>query len=124
MTGYRPRLLSCARQNAGPPLMALWISRRGTPMSGSAIYRQVCDRTQAEFGQPVTRHFFRDAAATEIAISAPEQIHLIPTILGHASLTTSERHYNQATTLQAGRKLQGTIAALRQQARTRRKAAR
>jgi len=57
--------------------------------------------------------FFRDCAATEIAISAPDQVRLIMPILGHTTLMTSERHYNQAGSLQAGRRYARTIADLR-----------
>ncbi len=41
---------------------------------------------------------------------------MIPPILGHAGLATSERHYNQARSLEAGRRYQQTIAELRRRA--------
>ena len=61
----------------------------------------------------MTPHLFRDAAATSIAIHDSEHVTNIMPVLGHATLTTSERHYNQAQGLEAGRRYHGTPAAIR-----------
>jgi integrase len=66
---------------------------------------------------PLNAHLFRDCVATEIAIHDPEHVQMIRPILGHATLATSERHYNLAGSLEAGRRYQGTIAKLRRRAR-------
>jgi integrase len=60
----------------------------------------------------MTPHLFRDAAATAIAIHDPEHVNNIMPVLGHATLTTSEQHYNQAQGLEAGRRYHGTLAAI------------
>ena len=52
----------------------------------------------------MTPHLFRDAAATSIAIHDPEHVTNIMPVLGHSTLTTCERHYNQAQGLEAGRR--------------------
>ena len=59
-------------------------------------------------------HLFRDAVATGIAISAPADMQMIRSLLGHTTLTTAERHYNLAGSLDAGRRHAATIATPRQ----------
>ena len=98
--------------------MALWTSTRGTHMGDAAITHQVRARTKAAFGAPISPHLFRDCAATEIAISAPEHVQMIRPILGHTTLATSERHYNLAGSLEAGRRYSQTITALRRKTKT------
>jgi hypothetical protein len=83
-------------------------------MGHAAISHQVRQRTAAVFGRSLSPHLFRDAVATGIVISAPTQMHLVPPLLGHTTQATSERHYNLAGSLEAGRRYQTTIAALRQ----------
>jgi integrase/recombinase XerD len=56
---------------------------------------------------------FRDAAATSIAIDDPEHVTNIMRVLGHSTLAKSERHYNQARGLEAGRRYQATIQTIR-----------
>ncbi len=52
---------------------------------------------------------FRDDAATKIAISGPEQAHLIRPNLGHSMLPTSERSYNLLDCLDAKRQFDAAI---------------
>ena len=111
---HRPVLLARGERQTGAPLTALWVSKQGTHMGYAAIGHQVRQRTAAAFGKPLSPHLFRDAVATAIAVGAPENVGLIPSILGHTTLMTSERHYNQAGTLEAGRRYGCTITALRQ----------
>ncbi|WP_159718895.1 hypothetical protein [Geminicoccus flavidas] len=44
---------------------------------------------------------------------APEEIQIIRAILGHTTLATSERHYNLAGSLEAGRRHADAIQRLR-----------
>jgi integrase/recombinase XerD len=111
---YRPVLLARGHRRRRPATMGLWISSHGTQMTQSAIAYQIGLRTKAVFGTALNPHLFRDCAATEIAISASEQVEMIRPILGHATLATSERHYNQAGSLEASRRYSRTLAALRQ----------
>ena len=60
---------------------------------------------------------FRDAAATAIAIFDPEHVLIIKAILGHATIATSEKHYNLARGLEAGRRYYQTIGGLRRRGR-------
>ena len=112
LADHRPVLLARgARPDAARE--ALWVSKQGRQMSGAAIRHQVGARTAAAFGRPLSPHLFRDCAATAVAIAAPQRIGIVPRLLGHTTLTTSERHYNLAGSLEAGRRYADTIATLR-----------
>jgi hypothetical protein len=54
-----------------------------------------------------------DRAATPIALEDPEYVRMAATILGHASFATTERHYNQARSVEAAQHFQGAIGYLR-----------
>ena len=47
-----------------------------------------------KFGKAMSLHDFRRAAATFLAMDAPEKIGLIPGVLQHASPDVGEQHYN------------------------------
>jgi len=96
-----------------PPTNALWITKGGRMMEQSAIQVQITTHTQTAFGQSVNPHLFRDCAATTIAIENPEYVHIIAQILGHSTLATSEKHYNQAGTLEASRRYQDILRKMR-----------
>src|SRR4051794_15704894 len=83
---------------------ALWPSRKGVPMTGNAIYDAICRRTKAYFGHSVNPHLFRDGAATFCALNAPESLGSASALLGHAG-PKSLKHYNQAGSIIAGRRL-------------------
>jgi len=51
----------------------------------------------------IPAHFSRDAAATTLARLSPESARLIQPVLAHSSVTTAERHYIHAQTIDAGR---------------------
>lgn len=113
---YRPVLSACGLQGATCPTDGVWVSTHGTMMSPAAIGFQVASRTEEAFGLPVSPHLFRDSVATSLAIAAPEQVGLIRPLLGHTTMATSERHYNLAGSLEAGRRFTDTIEALRRPA--------
>jgi integrase len=62
-------------------------------------------------------HDFRRAAATYLAMDAPEKIGLIPGVLQHASPDVSEQHYNLARSMQAGRRFAAHLANARNRLR-------
>ena len=74
-----------------------------------AIYHAVCRRTKKAFGEPVNLHLFRDGAATFWALRDPNRVMGVSGLLGHAPRIT-ERHYNQANGISAGRKLADALA--------------
>jgi integrase len=85
--------------------VGLWPSMKRGPMSDCAIYDAVCRRTRKEFGTAMNLHLFRDAAASFWADAAPDEIHLVRDLLGHADLRTTEQHYIHAETVRAARTL-------------------
>jgi integrase len=87
----------------------LWLSRLGTPITTHRMWWNICKRTEQKFGHPINPHLFRDAAATSVAIEDPAHVYMIVRILGHATLAVAEKHYNQATSLEAARRMQAEL---------------
>jgi integrase len=100
---FRPVLFGSAAHQG------LWASAKGVPLTGDAIYHAVCRRTKTAFGEPVNLHLFRDGAATFWALKDPTRVAAVSGLLGHEPRIT-ERHYNQANGIRAGRKLADALA--------------
>jgi integrase len=81
----------------------LWVSSDGSPMTQISIYDRIRKHTAEAFGVAINPHLFRDAAATTLAIADPEHVRVAAPLLGHRTFTTTERHYQQAKTLEAHR---------------------
>ena len=81
----------------------LWVALSGSALTEMAFYDIVRKRTKAAFGTAINPHAFRDAAATTIAIHDPEHVRVAAPVLGHLSLRTTEKFYNQARSLDANR---------------------
>jgi hypothetical protein len=75
---------------------AFWVSFVATPQAENSIRHQVSRLTSLRFGQSMTPHLFRDAAATTIATQIPETIRMAPLILGNRGQESIEVHYNLA----------------------------
>ncbi len=112
LADYRPALAAKGAHH-GSAGGALWISQDGGALTAFGINQAICRLTKAAFGAHINPHLFRDCAATMIAIDDPDHVHIIPAILGHSSMATSERHYNQARSLEAGRRYHATLGAVR-----------
>jgi integrase/recombinase XerD len=112
---HKPALMKLGT-HAGTAGNRLWVSRDGGPLGDAGIAQLIEKETKAAFGQSINPHLFRDCAATTIAIDDPEHAHVIAAILGHSSMTTSERHYNQARTVDAGRQYHVVLAETRRKA--------
>jgi integrase/recombinase XerD len=95
----------------------LWASYRGRPLIAGRIYDIVRARTKTKFGKALGLHDIRRAAATFLAMDAPEKIGLIPGMLQHASPEVSQRHYNLARSVQASRRFAAHIAQARNRLR-------
>jgi integrase/recombinase XerD len=91
----------------------LWAGTKGCPLNGQAIYGAIAARTRAEFGHPIGPHLFRHCAATTIAILQPERIGVARDLLSHASLTTTNAHYNKARSIDTSRHYAGVLEQLR-----------
>jgi integrase/recombinase XerD len=110
---HRPILLTSGGRRPPSSTKALWVSQNGTAMVIAAISYWIRRNTKEAFGAGIGPHMFRDAAATAIAIYAPEHVLIIKVILGHATIETAEKFYNLAGSLEAGRRHHETIAELR-----------
>lgn len=97
----------------------LWITQNGDPMREKNVYEGVTRTTTRAFGRPINPHLFRDYAVTSVAIEDPKNIGIAPPILGHTDPRTTEQHYIQAQQIDAGRKLQASLRALRRKHPTR-----
>lgn len=95
------------------PTMAFWVSRSGQKMQEPAMRTNIKSRTKFAFGHAINPHLFRDCAATSFATDDPEHVRCIAPLLGHTTLTTSDKHYNQATMLTAVRTFSATIMKIR-----------
>jgi integrase/recombinase XerD len=94
-----------------------WSSGHGRPLGGDQLCGTVRARTMSKFGKAMSLHDFRRAAATFLAMDAPEKIGLIPGVLQHASPDVSEQHYNLARSMQAGRRFAAHLANARKKLR-------
>jgi hypothetical protein len=119
---YRPVLLRGKRVRDGAnelvperetpihqELDAVWVSEIGTQIEQEALGRRIVKHTKAAFGRSVSPHLFRDCAATSIAVDNPKHIGDASLVLGHAGHRMTEKHYNHARSLEASRRLAGTL---------------
>jgi integrase/recombinase XerD len=95
----------------------LWASEKGFPMDDGTIYDRVRLRTRKALGVAVNLHSIRDSAATFLADHDDEGLNNARDLLGHARLSTTERHYVHADRRKAVQAFQNSIEQLRQQYR-------
>jgi len=97
----------------GPDEGWLWLGRLGSPMTPNQISARIGIVTDRFLGRRVSPHLFRDGAATAIATAQSESVGITTDILGHATIDSSQRYYNQATGAIASRRFQAALAARR-----------
>ncbi|MBX9685034.1 MAG: hypothetical protein K2X41_14735 [Hyphomicrobium sp.] len=90
----------------------VWVSYRFTAQEPNSIYDRITMRTEDAFGRAINPHLFRDALATSLAINDPEIVGISHVMLGNG-VETCQRYYNLARTHQAGHRLNGAIASMR-----------
>jgi site-specific recombinase XerD len=88
----------------------LWVSQRGKALTADAIYQVVRRLTQQNFAEPMSMHDFRRAAATSLAIEAPDKIGLATGLLQHSKADTTGRHYNLAGSAGASRRFKQALS--------------
>jgi len=103
----RPRIVGLRHHDG------LWASNKGCRLTACRIYDIAHSRTLAKFGKAMGLHDFRRAAATFLAMDAPNQIGLIPGMLQHVSLDTAQEHYNLAKSVEASRRFAAHLAKTR-----------
>ena len=96
---YRPILLA----KSSTPHAFLWVNDWGNRYSHGNLGARISRLTKKLLGIAIPPHYMRDAAATTIARAAPSQSRAIAGALGHATLRTEDRYYNQARCLDASR---------------------
>jgi integrase/recombinase XerD len=106
---FRPILLAGEAGCTPSGTDALWVSETGTAWESGALSHRIADLTQSRLNRRIPPHWFRDVAATTIAIEAPRNIADAHLLLGHASHMTTQKHYIQAQSLQAGAKFQAAM---------------
>jgi site-specific recombinase XerD len=119
---HRPMLVQRTGRWHQPAGDALWVSKDGSPMTEIAIYFRITKLTHDAFGRPINPHLLRHALATSVADEAPENIFMVPALLGHRSPKTAERHYNQAQSVSAVRRYHEELAQLQRRGRKVRRA--
>jgi integrase/recombinase XerD len=108
----RPKLLGGYPDHDG-----LWASYQRRPLSEGRIYDIARGLILRKFGKSMGLHDFRRAAATFVAMDAPEKIGLIPGVLQHASAEPSEQCYNLARSTQAAQRFAEHLAKARNRLR-------
>jgi site-specific recombinase XerD len=81
----------------------LWLGYRFKPEAAHTLQLALVRVTRQAFGKPINPHLFRDCAATSIAIHNPASVRSAAAVLGHRSFATTEKYYNLAGSIQAGR---------------------
>ena len=108
----RPRLMKAAEIGVGalPQLRGpLWVSTRGQAISPNGLYYAVTRCSERLLGAPIYPHLLRDCAASALTTERPEQVLAAARILGHSQLATTLDHYEHASMLEAGKRLQEVI---------------
>ena len=99
---------------------ALWIARDDSPCTQQTFANLIRKRTR-EAGRPslspplLRSCVLRSCAASSIAVAASGDVDIIPTVLGHGSPKTAEKHYNLAGSLETSRAHGRLIDDLREQ---------
>ena len=106
---FRPILLAGEAGRTPSGTDALWVSETGTAWESGALSHRIADLTEARLNRRIPPHWFRDVAATTIAVEAPRNIADAHLVLGHATPQTTQKHYVQAQSLQAGAKFQAAM---------------
>lgn len=96
----RPRLLADQKTDG------VWASYRYGRLSSQTIYTSTKALTAELLGIAINPHLLRDTAATWFAVEDPKAVRASAAILGHTSLRTTQKHYNQAQMLEAVRMFQ------------------
>lgn len=96
---------------------ALWLGKGGGPLGASALVAAMKTLTEtAPWAHPITPHRLRDAAATFLVDSSPDNSVLASLILNHRSAATLQEYTHTAERIEASRvgraMIQGAAEAL------------
>lgn len=100
---YRSHYRVILGRSDNPP-GSFWLSSNdGRPLSYLGVESIIMSTTQTATGVCVSPHLFRMSAATTAAIHAGAMPHLASALLDHRDTNTTQRHYNRASSLSAGK---------------------
>jgi hypothetical protein len=116
LTPYIDRWLDSFR----PTLLKGGSSPARGRMSVVTLYARFCAATLQELGERINPHKVRKIVATSVAVSMPEQAHIIPQLLDHRSDAIAKRHYILADSLSASARYLACLEKRRAEARSRR----
>ncbi len=105
----RPALLARGAQTHN----VLWVGKKGEIIGQEYVGMRIGNITLKLTGKRIPPHLFRDAAATTLARSSPQNARLIRPVLAHSGFKTAERHYIHAQTIDAGRDYASLIKRLK-----------
>lgn len=106
----RPRL---AAGTSGNEDGWLWIGRSTEQaLTPTTVTDIISGTTERHIGRRTSSHLFRDCAATDIALFAAADIGITKDVLGHATLASSQDHYNQARSFTALASLEAILLGL------------
>jgi integrase/recombinase XerD len=111
LKSIRPRLLGRSEQDG------LWGSFRGRNLTADRIYNIVRSRIFKRFRKAMGLHDLRRAAATFLAMDAPDQIGILPGVLQHASPDVGQRIYNLSRSVRASQRQAAHLARTRSRLR-------
>jgi site-specific recombinase XerD len=94
----RPVLL-----RSGSATDALWISRKGKPISRVGLCHLITKITFDTVGISVSPHLFRTAAASTAATYGGNTPHLASALLNHTDPRTTDEHYNRTSSISASK---------------------
>lgn len=109
---FWPMLAANSRPPRPAPTAAVWINKRGGPLSSRGIYNLVVERTGAAFDESMFPHAFRHSAATTLVLERPDLIRLVTPLLQHRD-SSSRELYVLADHVEAGHRFGAVIAARR-----------
>ena len=114
LRNWRPILLRQAKRHGGTQThRRLWVDIHGAPMKENTLRSLIERYTKKGFGTAIWPHLFRDCLLTSLAVDEPDLMRISATLLGHASTSAGEKHYNQARMVDASRRYGDTISAIR-----------
>ena len=94
----RPVLL-----RSGSATNALWVSRKGKPISRVGLCHLITKITFETVGVSVSPHLFRTAAASTAATYGGSTPHLASALLNHTDPRITEEHYNRTSSISASK---------------------
>jgi integrase/recombinase XerC len=101
---YRPYLLSLKHEDTPDHVAGLWVSNEGKQLADLSLRNAIKKHTKREFGRDLTPHLFRDSSVTTLVRDAPESARITRPILGHSTIQTTNKYYNQAVMIDASRR--------------------